>query len=245
VRKLPLGAIRMTSEIENILPKDNLNIWNSYLNQKEMGLKKQSSKLLSEFISKINTLDYDTVLNFVYNLTDKHRLEEIKIDFRLFESVIYPILVSEIKLKKTTANRRLAQFDQFFLGSNPLFLKLKEQLVYNNEYFESADFYEREIEINNTDQIAIAGFLNRIASGLNYATHELPEYGLIWDIEYFKEELKRFKVVLETYSKKDIWKNRITHWEFVLKTWTEYMNDRNDFVNYKDYLNKKELMYIY
>lgn len=234
----------MTSEIEDILPKENFNVWNSYLTQKEMGLKKQSSKLLYEFMSEIEALDYGTILNFAYTLTDKHRLEEMKIDFRLFESVIYPILVAEIKSKKITSNRRLAQFDQFFIGSNQLFLKLKEQLNYDNSYFESADFYQREIEINNTDEIAIAGFLNRIASGLNYATHELPEYGLVWDIEYFKKELKRFKIVLDTYLQKDIWDNRIKHWEFVLKTWTEYMNDRNSFVNYEDYLNKKELKFI-
>lgn len=234
----------MTSVIQDILPKENFNIWNSYLIQKEMGLKKRSSKLLSEFISEIKAVNYDTVLNFVYTLTDKHRLEEMKIDFRLFENVIYPILVAEIKSNKATSNRRLAQFDQFFLGSNPLFLKLKEQLNYDNLYFESADFYEREIEINNTDQIAIAGFLNRIASGLNYATHELPEYGLVWDIDYFKKELNRFKIMLDTYSQKNIWDNRIEHWEFVLKTWSEYMYNRNRFVNYKDYLNKKELIYI-
>ncbi|WP_346881432.1 hypothetical protein [uncultured Algibacter sp.] len=234
----------MASAINYILPKENLSIWNSYLTQKEMGLKKKSSLLLTEFINNIKVLDYKLIRDFAYCLTDKHRLEDLKIDFRLFENVIYPILVSEINANNITANRRLAQFEQFLLGSNPLFIKLKEQLNYDNVYFESADFYEREIEINNADQIAISGFLNRLASGLNYATHELPEYGLVWEIEYFEEELKRFKNILETYSEKEIWLNRIKHWDFVLKTWTNYLTKQNAYKNYTEYLNRTKLQFV-
>ncbi|MGB1309284.1 MAG: hypothetical protein ACPG6B_10260, partial [Oceanihabitans sp.] len=97
---------------------------------------------------------------------------------------------------------------------------------------------------NKKDQIAIGGFLNRIACGLNYATHELPDYGLLWDLAYFTKELKKFKSMHEKYSNKEIWNKRVTHWEFVLKTWTEYIDNKNDFSNYKAFLNAKNLKYI-
>ncbi len=232
----------MSSNIKDIVPKEIFDIWSAYLAQNEKGLKKQASLLLYKFIKRAQTLDYDLLQDVVYHLTDKHRCEKMKIDFRLFERVIFPVLVKEIKLKKATANRRLAQFDQFLLASNPLFEDVKEQLDYTNDYFEPADFYQKEIEFNTKDQIAIEGLLYRIASQLNYATHELPEYGLVVDASYFKTQLIRFKTALELSSKKGIWSNRIEHWEFALKTWTAYLKTEND--TYQDYLNHNKLIFI-
>lgn len=239
-----LCSMTMKTEIQNIVPDEISNLWNSYVVQKEKGLKKESNKLLSEFMSSLNVLEDTLIQDFVYHLTDEHRNEKLKIDFRLFENVIFPVLISGVNTNQKSANKRLAQFDQFLLPTNPLFQRLKQQLNYKKEYFESADFYEKEIELNNTDFIAIDGLLNRIASGLNYATHELPEHGMLWDFEYFELALKRFKMFLELDPKKDLWLHKIRHWEFVLDTWGGYVNNLHDFESYQDYLKKKELEYI-
>lgn len=234
----------MVTSIKDIIPKENFDIWSAYLAKKDKGLKKQASQLLNEFILSTKILNHGTLQNLVYYLTDIHRLKEIKIDFRLFERVIFPVLISKINSKKTTANRRLAQFDQFLINPNPLFTELKNQLDYGKNYFEPVDFYQKEIELNNTDQIAIDGFLNRVAIKLNYATHELPEHGLIVDLFFFKEQLNRFKTVLELFSDKEIWSNRIKHWEFVLKTWTGYLKSLKKNTNYQEYLIQNELIFI-
>src|SRR5690606_32122349 len=223
---------------------DVLTLWDSYLTHKSKGLKKEAADLLNKVICNIEALDFTVIKNFAYYLTDLHREEHLKIDFRLFEKLIYPVLVSEINLNALTSNRRLAQFDQFLLPSNPLFKNLKEQLNYESEYFEPADFYEKEITLNQNDLIAVDGLLTRIAANLNYATHELPEYGLLWHIEYFDEELKQFEQFLLLSPEKDLWSERVEHWKFALKTWTDYTSNQETYKNYKDYLDKNQLTFL-
>ena len=164
-----------------------------------------------------------------------------RIDFRLFERIVLPCLVQGVTRNLPTYNRRLAQFDQMFYSSNPLFKAFKEKTQYNKEYFEPVDFYKKELEIDPGDQIAINGLLNRIAWQLNYTIHELPEYGLIGELDDFESNLEQFKTYLSQSNTKDKWQKQLETWDFVHDTWKDYLANLSKYRTYADYLRENHL----
>lgn len=226
-----------------ILPKSVKTLWDNYQDSVDKGIKKQTSIFLLAFINKVQTLNKNEINAVVNYVTDEVRKEQVKIDFRLFEKVIYPTLLAQIKNNTPTANRKLAQFDQFLLPNQKLFQQLKTTLNYQQDYFEPAYFYKKEIQLNNKDNIAVEGFLARIAYKLNYAIHELPENGLLTSIEDFKKEIIAFKKVYVLSREKDVWVDPLNHWNFVVKTYQEYLNNQTVYNSYANYLSENNLKF--
>jgi hypothetical protein len=129
------------------------------------------------------------------------------------------------------------------LPSNPLFNLFKTKTGYEKDYFETADFYKRELEINPNDKVALEGLLDRLACGLNYAIHELPEYGLIWELDFFNSELREFKNYLATSDNVTKWQEILTRWDFVSRTWQDYETNHDKYDNYTDYLKTNDLRF--
>ena len=152
-----------------------------------------------------------------------------------------PVCKKQTMITLFSFNRRLAQFDQMFHSSNSLFKAFKEKTQYTKEHFEPADFYEKELEIDPGDQVAVNGILERIAWQLNYSIHELPEYELTGEFEHFESELQQFKRYLNQSNTKDKWKKRLETWDFVQDTWKDYIANLSKYESYMDYLRANHL----
>ena len=231
----------MNTQPQNILPDAIYDKWTKYLDRRNRGLKKESNEALMDAIQGLESTDKESLEQFVFYLTDLQRTVDEKIDFRLFEKIVLPCLVLGVTRNVPTYNRRLAQFDQMFHSSNSLFKAFKEKTQYTKEHFEPADFYEKELEIDPGDQVAVNGILERIAWQLNYSIHELPEYELTGEFEHFESELQQFKRYLNQSNTKDKWKKRLETWDFVQDTWKDYIANLSKYESYMDYLRANHL----
>lgn len=231
----------MNSLPQNILPDTIYDKWTKYLDKRNRGLKRESKEALRDAILTLESADRETLHQFVFHLTDLHRTVDEKIDFRLFERIVLPCLVQGVAQNLPTYNRRLAQFDQMFYSSKALFKSFNEKTQYTKEYFEPADFYKKELEIDPGDQIAVNGILDRIALQLNYSIHELPEHGLMGVLDDFESDLQQFKTYLSQSDTKDKWRKQVERWDFVQGTWKDYITDLSDYGTYMDYLRENHL----
>lgn len=234
-------AKKMNEQLQDILPKTIHNKWTQYWGQRNRGMKSESKKSLMDVIESLESLDKESLNQFVFYLTDLQRTDNEKIDFNLFEKIVLPCLIEGAVSNLVTYNRRLAQFDQMLLPSNQLFSLFKTKTAYEKDYFEAADFYKRELDINPNDKVALEGLLDRLAWGLNYAIHELPEYGLLWDLDFFDSVLQEFKRYLATSDNGTKWQQILTSWDFVASTWKDYEINSDKYENYADYLKTKDL----
>lgn len=240
-----VGAIaEMNEQLQNILPKTIHDKWTEYLGHRNRGLKGESKQSLTDVIVSLESIDKESLNPFVFYLTDLQRTEEEKIDYHLFEKIILPCLIDGMSKNLPTYHRRIAQFDQRLSPSNQLFSLFKTKTGYKNDYFEKADFYKNELEINPNDKIAVDGLLERIAWGLNYAIHELPDYGLLWDLDLFNSELQEFKKYLAISDKGTKWQQVLARWDFVSRTWQDYEANRDKYENYADYLKTNDLRLV-
>ena len=230
----------MNTTPRNILPDPIYVKWEKYLDRRNRGLKKQSKEALTDAILSLESANKESIRQFVLYLTDLQRTVGEKIDFRLFEKIVLPCLIQGATRKLPTYNRRLAQFDQMFHSSNSLLKVLKDETQYTKEYFEPADFYEKELEINPGDQIAVNGILDQIAWQLNHSIHELPEYGLIGELE-FESNLQQFKTYLNHSNNKQKWKKQLQKWDVVQATWKDYTANLDKYPTYADYLRENQL----
>lgn len=234
----------MNEQLQDILPKAIHDKWTKYLGQRNRGLKSESKQLLTDVIESLESLDKESLNQFVFYLTDLQRTDNEKIDFNLFERIVLPCLIEGMLKNLPTYHRRLAQFDQMLLKSSPLFSLFKTKTGYENDYFEKAYFYKKELTTNPNDNVALDGLLDRIASGLNYAIHELPEYGLIWELEFFNSELREFKRYLATSDNGTKWQEILVRWDFVSRTWQDYETNLDKYGNYGNYLKTNDLRFV-
>lgn len=203
------------NRLENIVPKSVFSLWENYATKQQQCLKKEASVALLKFIAELKQVEIELLTKVVFVFTDFHREETLKIDFRLFKEILFPVLLAEVKKNSLTANRRLAQFDQFLLTNQKLFQQLKKELNYKREYFELLDFYKKEINLNSRDFIAIEAFLSRKGYILNYYIHEFPENGLLCNKEVFIEEFTNFNEVLILSNQKEKWEACVQQWELI------------------------------
>jgi len=231
----------MSTLPQNILPDAIYVKWTKYLDSRNRGLKNESDEALLDAILSLESTDKESLQQFVFYLTDLQRTVDEKVDFRLFERIVLPCLVQGVTRNMPTYNRRLAQFEQKFHSSSSFFEVLKEKIQYTKEYFDPEDFYEKELEINPGDQVAVKGILERIAWQLNYSIHELPEYGLIGEWDDFESQLQKFKRYLNQSDTKDKWKKQLEAWQFVQETWKDYTANLSKYGTYADYLRANNL----
>jgi len=233
----------MNEQLQDILPKTIYDKWTQYLGQRNRGLKSESKQSLTDVIVSLESVDKESLDQFVFYLTDLQRTDEEKIDFHLFEKIVLPSLIDGMLKNLPTYHRRIAQFDQMLLPSNPLFSLFKTKTGYEGDYFETADFYKKELKINPNDKVALDGLLDRMAWGLNYAIHELPEHGLLWELDFFNSELQEFKKYIATSDSGTKWQKILASWDFVSRTWQDYETNRDKYENYADYLDANELRF--
>lgn len=234
----------MNEQLQDILPKTIHDKWTQYLGQRNRGLKSESKQSLADVVESLETLDKELLNQFVFYLTDLQRTDNEKIDFNLFEKIVLPCLIEGALSNLATYNRRLAQFDQMLLPTNPLFNLFKTKTGYAKDYFEPVDFYKKELEINPNDKVALEGLLDSLALGLNYAIHELPEYELLWELDFFDSVLQEFKKYLASSDKATKWQQILTSWDFVSSTWKDYEMNSDKYENYADYLKIKKLRLV-
>ena len=74
--------------------------------------------------------------------------------------------------------------------------------------------------------------------------HELPNHGLLWDLDFFNSELHEFRKYLEASDNGTKWQQILTSWDFVSRTWNDYETNRDKYENYADYLKANNLSFV-
>ena len=171
-----------------------------YLEVKSKGIKNKANRILDEFTKKMSTYPTEKIREIAYEIldlsrekiTEKHRdfkFEEekpkLKIQHRLIETIILPILIEDFKKGRLGASRELSKFE-FMFHNLVKFEEVLPEIPFPTDWRIGEFFLETELRNNPNDKEAANLLLNRKISQLDYDIHELPEFGLLVDIKVLK-----------------------------------------------------------
>jgi hypothetical protein len=158
---------------------ENLNnLWLSYQDKKEIGLKKEANKILDRFIDEIKPKNDKLRNHFVKALLEKTYNEDVRFELQypLLKQIIFPILVDDLKNKKMPGVRWLYQIPDIDLESS---LEI-ERIVDDVETSEKLLLLA--LDINENDKIAWKLLLKYYINYLGFSIHEIPA-GLLCEVE--------------------------------------------------------------
>lgn len=150
------------------------NLWTKYQIQRELGLKKNSNKILNEFIDELKNKPKSVKENFVKDLLRKIYDEgiEFELQFPLLKYIIFSQLIKDFIDKSMPGIRWLYQIPYVD----------EECTTQLNELLKSEDKGEEilllALEVNKEDRISQKLLLKHYLSSLEYGIHEVP-YGLL------------------------------------------------------------------
>jgi len=215
-------------------------VWEVYIKSLDLGFKPQATQALLTFLELMAVKA--EMSEFVIWITDEHLFNRIKIDFRLFHSVVFPELLRGLKQKTPTYYRRMVLFEDWI--KEDLLLQVHHVSGDTGQaYLDKTSFLLKELAINPNDTIAIEMILAHLKSQLNYATHELPVYGWVYPIPTFLQDLGLFKQYYHRYpgiSQGDEW---ILYWESILNLWELFMEENEAGLSFGDYPKKYQLVF--
>lgn len=227
--------------------------WIKYNDARVVGDKKSANKLLLDYIAFLKKQDSSTIESFVdeicsltldkdnqvlsNNGTDVSDIE-IRIQHPLFKEIILPILADKYKSNSPRHIKWIGQLEQFFYSDHSTTTNFLNQLNIDGQ-FETRYFFEKSFSLDNK-QNTLTLLLTRIAQDINYYTHEVP-IGVILEPDVFDQELMVFKKYFKLSENKHLWENNLKEWELIAKHWRLYLESRNKYVNFKDYLHKNEI----
>ncbi|MEH6659926.1 hypothetical protein [Leeuwenhoekiella marinoflava] len=212
------------------------NIWDSYLDFKTKGIKPKSKKALQSFINSVKRNPSENIDNIALELNRLKTNKELEIQFPIFKEIILPTLIKLARQNQPEIHRIIAENERFFHSNKRLTEFINKEFKINKTYFDSVWFLERELSINPTDKKSIELLVNKIAQDLDYCIHELPEFGLVCDINDFSESLNNLENFIEQYELKNVkWSERLDLLNAVKKTWSDYLEQKS-ISNYNEYL---------
>jgi hypothetical protein len=212
------------------------NIWDSYLDFRAKGMMPKSKKTLQNFISSVKRNPSGNIDNIALELNRLKTNKELEIQLPLFKEIILPTLIKLARQNQPEIHRIIAENERFFHSDKRLAELINTEFKTNKTYFDSVWFLEKELSINSTDNKAIELLVNKIAQDLDYCIHELPEYGLVCDINDFSESLNNLANFIDKYDLKSVkWSERLNLLNAVQKTWSDYL-DQKSVSNYNEYL---------
>ncbi len=222
--------------MEHILKHSELELWAKYLEQQLLGLKKLANELLRQFIEKALQYSNQEVDQIVRSLCELRSTGKFKINHILFTKLIYLNLIEKSIEKTPDYHRLLVTFEHSIYSDNHLNKEISKQLNLKENYFDSIEVLELELQIN-TNVEAAKLLIHKLAQKLDYALHELP-IGLLYEIAVMENLLNRMVQLLEEYDLiNDKWNNRIEFIKSAIKEWALYLAE-TDFSNFEEYLNK-------
>jgi len=224
------------NDLKKYLTKDQKLLWESYLDFKAKGIKAKSKDILNKFVDSVKS---DSKENIDLNALEIKKLsdnKEISIQFPLFKEIVLPTLIKFAKQNKPGFHRMIAEHEQFFFSDARLTDYLNNEFDIKEKFFDTVKFFEIELKINPNDSRTAELLVIKIAQGLDYAIHELPDWGLCWDFEYFSESIDKLADLMKKYGLDSAkWIRRLNLLTAIRKTWSDYLEQKEQ-SNYRDYL---------
>ena len=241
--------------IGQCLKEQEKKLFVQYFDLKSSGQKKAANKSLEQFIYGVSQYSLEQRRKLVYKIISlskyevfirrpgiKYETKEpiLTLQHPLIEKLIVPILIVDINDKKLGASREMSSFTYIFEK------QIKFNDVFSNtqvpEIWEMGEYFlEQELELNPTDIEAAIRLVNKKVRRLNYDIHELPEYGLMVEIEVFEKQLESLKQLLRQYEIGEELKERIRIYELVNYTWSDYLKNESKYENYQQYLEVNKI----
>lgn len=224
------------------------DIWDKYNQVRVVGDKKTANKLLADYIAILKQQDEKDIKIFVNNICSltldvddkiisnngtEVSEKDIRIQHPIFKEIILPILKDQYKKNNAKYIKWIGQLEQFFYSDNATTQAFLKELNIIG-YFESRHFFEKSFAIDN-NQKTLTLLLNRIATDINYYTHELP-IGILVDLDVLDKELITFRQYWQQSNTKNIWEAVLTQWELIAKHWTLYLATKDKHDNFENYL---------
>ena len=104
---------------------------------------------------------------------------------------------------------------------------LNNALGISGQDFNTVKFLEKELSINPDDTKAADLLINKVAQGLDFAIHELPEYRLCWKLEVFAQGVDTLKLLLQKYKEGNAkWNKRLKLLYAIQITWGGYIKQK-------------------
>ncbi len=215
---------------------DQKNIWDSYLDLKAKGIKSKAKIILQDFISSVKKNPSKSIDSIAIELDNLNKNHEIEFQFPLFKEIILPTLIKFAKQNKPKFHKMIAENQKYFQSNKGLAEYINKEFGINEIFFESNIFLEKELSINPTDSKTAELLINNIAKDLDYAIHEMPDYGLIYDIESFSLSINKLNDLIFKYDLNNTkWKIRLNLLNTICRTWSDYLKQES-IPNYKQYL---------
>lgn len=224
------------NELNKYLTTDQTLIWDSYLDFKVKGIKTKSNDMLNKFIDSLKSDSQENIDLIALEIKKLCDNNEIAIQFPLFKEILLPTLIKFAKQNKHGFHRMIAENEQFFFSDNTLTEYVNNELGIHQKFFDTLRFFEIELTINPNDMATAELLVNKIAQGLDYAIHEIPDSGLCWDFEYFAESIDKLSSLIEKYGFENTkWIRRLNLLTAIRKTWAGYLGQKEK-SKYREYL---------
>lgn len=249
----------MSEEIEANLQDSERDLWHRYQHLHAQAPRKVALEALDLFIKRVLAYPKDQRDRFVATLCRAVVDEEknLPIQYPLFEKLIAPYLVRHYWVREPWVARWIAFFVDWFYRSErcremlgliflPSPLKAKERALRQAlEWRPEDDQARRQLDdlLNPKDPAVRRAKIGQMASGFDYAVHEVPSgvlYGidgatvpqcqrLLEDLGTFRELVKQ-EMLLEAYA------DRIERWQAHFQGYQDYLLNRTQYQSYAHYL---------
>lgn len=175
---------------------DNLNnLWVSYQEKKEVGLKKEANKLLNKVVDELRRKDDKLKTDFVKDLLGKVYDEGtgFELQYPLLKQIIFPVLVNEFKKKSMPDVRWLCQIPYIDVESS---LEI-DRLVNNSNTRE--ELLLLALDLDKGDKIAQELLLKYYINYLDFSIHEIPD-GLLCTVEEGLDVISKAYRLIDKYN---------------------------------------------
>lgn len=218
----------------SFLYKNDLELWQLYLEKLRLGLKKEANQLLNDFISALENYSEVNLDQIVLALCEHRKSDNLPVNHLLFKEIIYTNLIQNSLQLKPDYHYLLATFEQHIYSDQRLNKDISAMLNLDEKWFDSLEVLERELHIGLHLKAAKL-LINKLARQLDYALHELP-IGLLYEEKYINKLLRRMEELLGEYNLMDAsWQERIRFVKTVLVCWKDF-GSSSGFQNFEDYL---------
>jgi hypothetical protein len=219
--------------------------WIKYQIQRELGLKKNSNKILNEFINELKNSPCDLKEHFVKDLLRKIYDEgiEFELQYPLLKYIIFPQLIKDFVGKSMPGIRWLYQIPYVDEACS---IQLNELL---NSEDTGEEILSLALEINEEDRISQKLLLNHYLSSLEFGIHEVP-YGLLnlgIKAEKGYELIEKVNNLIRKFDFGDSLNKEVIYmmdlYQKLFDKWNEFRS-QNEIKNFEAYCEKNNFNYL-
>ncbi len=227
--------------------------WHEYNQVRLSGNKKKANLLLKEFIFYLKTqqkiivnhfiedvcnLTFEEESQIIFNNGDEVSSKTIRIQHPLFKEIIIHRLIEYFTENNAKGIKWIGQFEQFFYSDFNLKKKFLEKIGVKRD-FDTAYFFEKSFHIDQ-NQTSLQLLMSKIARDISYLVHEVP-VGVLSEPDQLDEELAYFNRYWQLSENKKYWEKSKNSWEKISLHWRRYFENKNNYTNFENYLDKNKI----